>query len=172
VKAARSRAQAKTELFEQARTKPNYLYRDLHNQLYSDATFILGGRSGSADELAHSLELARPTGILLETGGLADASENLIIAIAKAGKPPRAPFVLSKDPVRLARAMMLITDAFVKRGGAAAYHDGAHEQSGNLELVMKLDAPGAEARLAAWLHVDRTSPEGGKLLDWVGLAQD
>ncbi len=76
--------------------------REIDNIHRSDAVIICGGRSGTLGEFAIAYNEARPIGVLLGSGGVADSIRQLVRVISKAGKEPGAPIVYDSDPQRLA----------------------------------------------------------------------
>ncbi len=59
-------------------TGMNYIGRDIHLVLSSDAVITVGGRMGSLHEFSTALEAHMPCGVLLGSGGLADVIPDLL----------------------------------------------------------------------------------------------
>lgn len=84
-----------------------YVGRDLYLVQSSDAVITIGGRFGSLHEFTSALEAHKPCGILLGTGGTADAIPDLM----KLLPPPRHDLVVyDTDPDRLVAKIVKILD--------------------------------------------------------------
>lgn len=85
----------------------NYVGRDLYLVQSSDAVITVGGRFGTLHEFTSALEAHIPCGVLLGSGGAADAIPELM----KILPPPRNDLVIyDTDPVRLVKKMVAILD--------------------------------------------------------------
>lgn len=85
----------------------NYVGRDLYLVQSSDAVITVGGRFGSLHEFTSALEAHKPCGILLGSGGTADAIPELI----KLLDPRMAELVVyDTDPVQLVKKIIAIID--------------------------------------------------------------
>jgi len=92
-------------------TGMNYVGRDLYLVQSSDAVITLGGRFGSLHEFTSALEAHMPCGILVGSGGAADAIPELM----KVLPPPYASRVIyDSDPVSLVKKIVAILDAEYK----------------------------------------------------------
>jgi uncharacterized protein (TIGR00725 family) len=88
-------------------TGMNYVGRDLYLVQSSDAVLTVGGRFGSLHEFTSALEAHKPCGILLGSGGTADAIPELI----KLLDPRMADLVVyDTDPVQLVKKVIAIID--------------------------------------------------------------
>ncbi|HSW66386.1 MAG TPA: hypothetical protein VLI54_04595 [Bacillota bacterium] len=84
-----------------------YVGRDLYLVQTSDAIITVGGRFGSLHEFTSALEAHKPCGVLLGSGGTADAIPDLM----KLLPPPAHDLVVyDTDPDRLIRKMIKILD--------------------------------------------------------------
>lgn len=88
-------------------TGMNYVGRDLYLVQSSDAVITVGGRFGSLHEFTSALEAGKPCGVLIGSGGTADA----IPALMDALEPHRGEMVVCDDnPERLVKSMIEIID--------------------------------------------------------------
>ncbi|HSW99596.1 MAG TPA: hypothetical protein VLH38_01020 [Patescibacteria group bacterium] len=88
-------------------TGMTYVGRDLYLVQSSDAIITIGGRFGSLHEFTSALEAHKPCGVLLGSGGTADAIPNLM----KILPPPHHDLVIyDDDPVRLVKKMVKLLD--------------------------------------------------------------
>jgi hypothetical protein len=88
-------------------TGMNYVGRDLYLVQSSDAAITVGGRFGSLHEFTSALEAGKPCGVLVGSGGTADA----IPALMDALEPHRSELVVCDDhPERLVHSMIEIVD--------------------------------------------------------------
>lgn len=88
-------------------TGMNYVGRDLYLVQSSDAAITVGGRFGSLHEFTSALEAGKPCGVLVGSGGTADA----IPALMDALEPHRSEMVVcDDDPDRLVKSMIEIVD--------------------------------------------------------------
>src|SRR5260221_529195 len=84
-------------------TGMTYVGRDLYLVQSSDAIITIGGRFGSLHEFTSALEAHKPCGVLLGSGGTADAIPNLM----KLLPPPHHDLVIyDDDPIRLVKKMV------------------------------------------------------------------
>lgn len=85
----------------------HYVGRDLYLVQSSDAIITIGGRFGSLHEFTSALEAKKPCGVLLGSGGTADA----IPALMNSLDPPADSFVVySYDPVELVNLVVTELD--------------------------------------------------------------
>jgi len=88
-------------------TGMNYVGRDLYLVQSSDAVITIGGRFGSLHEFTSALEAHKPCGILLGSGGAADAIPELMKILS----PPANDLVIyDNDPVRLVQKIIKVLD--------------------------------------------------------------
>lgn len=88
-------------------TGMNYVGRDVHLVQSSDAVITVGGRFGSLHEFTTAIYSHMPCGILLGSGGAADAIPELM----KQLEPPRRDLVVFDDnPERLVRTIIKMLD--------------------------------------------------------------
>ncbi len=88
-------------------TGMNYVGRDLYLVQSSDAVITIGGRFGSLHEFTSALEAHKPCGILLGSGGTADAIPELIAAL----DPHMADLIVyDTDPIKLVKKIIAIID--------------------------------------------------------------
>jgi uncharacterized protein (TIGR00725 family) len=88
-------------------TGMKYSGRDLYLIQSSDAVITVGGRFGSLQEFASALELHKPAGVLLGSGGTAD----LIPELMRILEPPDNEIVIfDKDPARLVNRLIELLD--------------------------------------------------------------
>ena len=88
-------------------TGMNYVGRDLYLVQSSDAIITVGGRFGSLHEFTSALEAHKPCGILLGSGGTADAIPELIRLLDPAMEDL---VVFDTDPIKLVKRMVKILD--------------------------------------------------------------
>jgi uncharacterized protein (TIGR00725 family) len=88
-------------------TGMHYIGRDIHLVQSSDAVITVGGRMGSLHEFTTALEAHMPCGVLLGSGGLADAIPNLIKDLEL---PHGTSIVFDTDPIALVRKVVKILD--------------------------------------------------------------
>ena len=79
-------------------TGMDYVGRDAHLVLSSDAVITVGGRMGSLHELATALESGKVCGVLLGSGGLADQVPELL---KKVWAPGMKDVIYDDNPERL-----------------------------------------------------------------------
>jgi uncharacterized protein (TIGR00725 family) len=85
----------------------NYVGRDQYLVQSSDAIITIGGRFGSLHEFTTALEAGKPCGVLLGSGGAADAIPSLMEML----EPPHKNLVIfDEDPVRLVERIIKILD--------------------------------------------------------------
>jgi uncharacterized protein (TIGR00725 family) len=85
----------------------HYVGRDLYLVQSSDAVITIGGRFGSLHEFTSALEAHKPCGVLIGSGGTADAIEKLMELL----EPPHKSLVVyDNDPERLVKKMVAILD--------------------------------------------------------------
>jgi len=88
-------------------TGMNYVGRDLYLVQSSDAVITIGGRFGSLHEFTSALEAHKPCGILLGSGGAADAIPELMKILS----PPADDLVIyDDDPMRLVQKIIKVLD--------------------------------------------------------------
>lgn len=85
----------------------HYFGRDMYLVQSSDAIITIGGRFGSLHEFTSALEAHKPCGVLLGSGGTADAIPELI----KILDPNQADLVVyDEDPERLVHKLIAVLD--------------------------------------------------------------
>lgn len=88
-------------------TGMNYVGRDIHLVQSSDAIITVGGRFGSLHEFTTALESRMPCGVLLGSGGTADAIPLLMDTL----EPPRRDYVIyDDDPAKLVKKIVARLD--------------------------------------------------------------
>jgi len=88
-------------------TGMNYIGRDVHLVLSSDAVITVGGRMGSLHEFTTALEGHIPCGVLLGSGGLADTIPELLETIEA---PADSIIIFEEDPEVLVKKIVEILD--------------------------------------------------------------
>ncbi len=88
-------------------TGMNYIGRDIHLVLSSEALITVGGRVGSLHEFTTALEAHMPCGVLLGSGGLADQIPKLLENLEV---PPSSQVIFDTDPERLVSKIVAILD--------------------------------------------------------------
>ncbi len=88
-------------------TGMNYIGRDIHLILSSEAVITVGGRIGSLHEFTTALEAHLPCGVLLGSGGLADTIPELIKELEI---PKGSNVIFDTDPERLVKRIVDILD--------------------------------------------------------------
>jgi len=88
-------------------TGMNYIGRDIHLVLSSDAVITVGGRMGSLHEFSTALEAHMPCGVLLGSGGLADFIPELLDRIEE---PSGSRVIFDTDPEALVRKIVSMLD--------------------------------------------------------------
>jgi uncharacterized protein (TIGR00725 family) len=85
----------------------HYVGRDMYLVQSSDAVITIGGRFGSLHEFTSALEAHKTCGVLLGSGGTADAIPDLM----KTLEPPEKDMVIyDDDPVRLVERVIKVLD--------------------------------------------------------------
>lgn len=84
-------------------TGMNYIGRDIHLVLSSDAVITVGGRMGSLHEFTTALEARIPCGVLLGSGGLADVIPELL---EKLERPEGTRIFYDTDPDKLVKKIV------------------------------------------------------------------
>lgn len=88
-------------------TGMNYIGRDIHLVLSSDAVITVGGRFGSLHEFTTALENNMPCGVLLGSGGTADMIQELMDKL----EPPHRKLVIFDDnPEKLVDKIIAMLD--------------------------------------------------------------
>jgi uncharacterized protein (TIGR00725 family) len=102
-------------------TGMNYVGRDLYLVQSSDAVITLGGRFGSLHEFTSALEAHKPCGILLGSGGAADAIPELMkILPTNSGTM----VIYDSDPERLvAKIIKILDEKYEDIHNELRYHD-------------------------------------------------
>ncbi len=102
-------------------TGMNYVGRDLYLVQSSDAVITIGGRFGSLHEFTSALEAHKPCGVLIGTGGAADAIPELMKVLS----PPANDLVIyDTDPIRLVEKLVkILDDKYAEIKGNLKYHD-------------------------------------------------
>jgi hypothetical protein len=88
-------------------TGMHYIGRDVHLVQSSDAVITVGGRMGSLHEFTTALEAHMPCGVLLGSGGLADAIPKLIEELEL---PHGTQVLFDTDPDRLVKKIVSALD--------------------------------------------------------------
>jgi len=88
-------------------TGMHYVGRDIHLVQSSDAVITVGGRMGSLHEFTTALESHMPCGVLLGSGGLADAIPDLLDTLEE---PKGSIVVFDTDPKQLVDKIVAILD--------------------------------------------------------------
>lgn len=88
-------------------TGMHYVGRDIHLVQSSDAIITVGGRFGSLHEFTTALESKMPCGILLGSGGTADALPGLMDALEP---PNRNMVIFDTDPETLVMKLIVKLD--------------------------------------------------------------
>lgn len=88
-------------------TGMNYIGRDIHLVLSSDAVITVGGRFGSLHEFTTALENNMPCGVLLGSGGTADMIQDLM---DKLEPPHRKLVVFDDNPEKLVDKIVAMLD--------------------------------------------------------------
>lgn len=92
-------------------TGMHYVGRDIHLVQSSDAIITVGGRFGSLHEFTTAIEAGMPCGVLLGSGGTADAIPGLMAAL----EPPNRKLVVFDDnPERLVKTIIGMLDEELK----------------------------------------------------------
>ena len=110
-------------------TGMDYVGRDAHLVLSSDAVITVGGRMGSLHELATALESGKVCGVLLGSGALADYVPTLLENI---WAPGMKDIIYDENPEELVRKVIAALDE--KYAGFEAPRDDEHvseKRSGN-----------------------------------------
>lgn len=88
-------------------TGMNYVGRDIHLVQSSDAIITVGGRFGSLHEFTTALESRMPCGVLVGSGGTADAIPLLMDTL----EPPRQDYVIyDENPAELVKKIIAKLD--------------------------------------------------------------
>ena len=85
----------------------DYVGRDVHLVRSSDAVITIGGRFGSLHEFTTALESGKPCGILLGSGGIADALPDMI---NKLEAPHKNLIIYDDNPEKLVERIIEILD--------------------------------------------------------------
>lgn len=85
----------------------NYVGRDVYLVQSSDAVITIGGRFGSLHEFTTALESGIPCGVLVGSGGTADAIPDLIKSLEN---PHKNLLVFEEDPDELVRRVIDLLD--------------------------------------------------------------
>lgn len=88
-------------------TGMHYIGRDVHLVQSSDAVITVGGRIGSLHEFTTALEAHMPCGVLLGSGGLADAIPALLEQIEE---PAGSLIIFETDPAKLVQKIVEALD--------------------------------------------------------------
>lgn len=91
-------------------TGMNYIGRDIHLVMSSDAVITVGGRMGSLHEFTTAIEARMPCGVLLESGGLADYLPRMLEELDELGSQARGLVHFDTDPERLVKKIVKILD--------------------------------------------------------------
>jgi hypothetical protein len=92
-------------------TGMHYVGRDIHLVQSSDAIITVGGRFGSLHEFTTALESNMPCGVLIGSGGTADAIPGLMEALEP---PHRNMVILDHDPKSLVKKIIAMLDNELK----------------------------------------------------------
>ncbi len=88
-------------------TGMHYIGRDIHLVQSSDAVITIGGRMGSLHEFTTAIEAHMPCGVLLGSGGLADAIPGIIEQLEL---PAGSIVLFDTDPVALVKKIVSVLD--------------------------------------------------------------
>lgn len=88
-------------------TGMNYIGRDVHLVLSSDAVITVGGRTGSLHEFTTAVEARIPCGVLLGSGGLADVIPELL---EKLEEHTNKLVFFDTDPDKLVKKLVSVLD--------------------------------------------------------------
>lgn len=88
-------------------TGMHYVGRDIHLVQSSDAIITVGGRFGSLHEFTTAIEAGMPCGIVLGSGGTADALPGLLDTLEP---PNRKMIVIDSDPASLVKKIIKMLD--------------------------------------------------------------
>ena len=91
-------------------TGMNYIGRDIHLVMSSDAVITVGGRMGSLHEFATAIEAHMPCGVLLTSGGIADYLPKLLEELGELGRQAKGLVYFDDDPARLVRTIVRVLD--------------------------------------------------------------
>jgi uncharacterized protein (TIGR00725 family) len=91
-------------------TGMNYIGRDIHLVMSSDAVITVGGRMGSLHEFTTAIEAHMPCGVLLGSGGLADYIPTLLEELEELGDQAKDLVVFDDDPERLVKKIISMLD--------------------------------------------------------------
>lgn len=92
-------------------TGMNYIGRDFQLVTAADAMIVVGGRFGTLNEFTIALEMRKPLGILLNSGGTADLAPSLL----KVLDPPKGQLIFQDEsPEALVDALIDALDAHYK----------------------------------------------------------
>jgi uncharacterized protein (TIGR00725 family) len=91
-------------------TGMNYIGRDIHLVMSSDAVITVGGRMGSLHEFTTAIEAHMPCGVLLESGGLADYLPKMLEELDELGDQAKGLVHFDTDPERLVKKIVAILD--------------------------------------------------------------
>jgi uncharacterized protein (TIGR00725 family) len=114
-------------------TGMNYIGRDLHLVLSSDAVIYIGGRFGTLNEFTIALESKTPIGVLLGTGGAADLIPELLERLEAINTDM---IVMDNDPDRLVQKVIAMLDKEYKGIDTNALknqwylHESDHDRQG------------------------------------------
>ncbi len=86
-------------------TGMRYIGRDIHLVQSSDAVITVGGRMGSLHEFTTALEAHMPCGVLLGSGGLADAIPELLKTLEE---PAGSIVIYDTDPENLVKKIVKV----------------------------------------------------------------
>lgn len=92
-------------LREVAKGEPNFMGREVTMIDRSDAAIVFRGRTGTLSEISMALSAGKPIGVVVGTGGIADAMQDVVAAIRATGKAPSAPIFFDTAPTRLLKKM-------------------------------------------------------------------
>lgn len=88
-------------------TGMQYIGRDIHLVQSSDAVITVGGRMGSLHEFTTALEAHMPCGVLLGSGGLADAIPELLKSLEA---PAGSIIIYDNDPDELVKKVIKVLE--------------------------------------------------------------
>lgn len=113
-------------------TGMNYVGRDIHLVLSSDAIITVGGRFGSLHEFTTALESRMPCGVLLGSGGTADIIPELLERLEPIH---REMIIFDDDPEKLVQKIIKFLDREYKDINTKAivsqwYLDDIHSHKG------------------------------------------
>lgn len=99
-------------------TGMGFMERDIMNIRSSDGVIFLGGGIGTLNEFTIAFEEGKPTGILLDSGGISNHVEDII---RWCGREPHENMVFSRDPEELVQRLIYLIHEY-----PSPIHEDAH----------------------------------------------